>query len=118
MIEITKKMLINFLSFKERVSTLPQQSKRPMLFLEKVEPLTRNNKLCSGYINKMMLILQHQFPEIGGLNSVMLGQHINFPQATGKKILQIVHDRLDHWVLVAKGFSEPELVLVYQLKNS
>lgn len=56
-----------------------------MLFLDKMDLLTSNKRLCSGYINKVMLIVQHQFPEIGGLNCVTLGQHIYFSADHWKK---------------------------------
>jgi hypothetical protein len=84
-----------------------------MLFIEEVDALTTTNKLCTGFINLSMLILQNLFPLIGGLNCSTLGQHINFPKATGEKWMQIVHDGYDHWVLVAMGFFEPDVVLVY-----
>jgi hypothetical protein len=42
-----------------------------------------------------------------------LGASLYFPKAEGDKWLQIVHDGSNHWVVVAKGFSQPEHVLVY-----
>ncbi|KAK4027455.1 hypothetical protein OUZ56_016501 [Daphnia magna] len=47
----------------------PKRSRvRPMLFLDKIEPLTKTNKLCSGYVNRAQEILKQQHPMIGGLN--------------------------------------------------
>ncbi|KZS01292.1 Uncharacterized protein APZ42_002097, partial [Daphnia magna] len=64
----------------------PKRSQfRPMLFLDKIEPLTKTNKLCSGYVNRAQEILKQQHPIIGGLNCV----------------------------LVAKGFVQPEHVNLY-----
>lgn len=84
-----------------------------MQFMDKIEPLTTENKLCTGFINQAMVYLQKQHPEIDGLFCCTLGQHIDFPQATGEKWVQIVHDGYFHWLVVAKGFFEPNLVLVY-----
>ena len=102
----------NLLWFKAKV-ILHQQDHRLLLFLDKVDPLTSDNKLCSGFVNYATLILQNQFPDVGGLYCCTLGQHINFPKATGEKFVQIVHDGHDHWLVVAKGFSEQDLMLVY-----
>lgn len=60
-----------------------------------------------------MKILNLQHPEIDGLYCSTLGGSLEFPGATGHRWLQIVHDGANHWLLVAKGFTLPEHVLVY-----
>lgn len=88
--------LITKFKFKEKVLTKPQLDNRPMLFLDNVEPLTKNNKLRSGFINKVMLILHHQFPAFDGLFCCTQAGNLNFPKATGDKWMQIIHDKNDH----------------------
>lgn len=77
-----------------------------MRFLDDVQPLTKTNKLSSGYINRAMEILKKQHPEVGGLFCCTIGGSLGFPQANGQQWMQIVHDGSDHWVWVAKGFSQ------------
>lgn len=84
-----------------------------MLFLDKVEPLTKTNQLSSGYINRAMEILKTQYPDIGGLFCCTIGGRLEYPQATGRRWMQIVHDASQHWVLVANGFFQQNPVLVY-----
>ncbi|KZS01293.1 Uncharacterized protein APZ42_002096, partial [Daphnia magna] len=92
----------------------PKRSRvRPMLFLDKIEPLTKTSKLCSGYVNRAQEILKQQHPMIGGLNWVTIGGTLEYPKATEDKWMQVIHDGRDHWVLVAKGFVQPEHVNVY-----
>lgn len=67
----------------------------------------------SGDINKAQSMIKHHHPDIGGLFCCTIGGSLEFPQAQGDKWMQIVHDGNDHWVLIAKGFSQPEHVLVY-----
>ncbi|KAI9550671.1 hypothetical protein GHT06_004575 [Daphnia sinensis] len=78
--------------------TKSDRSAQPYLFLDKCQVITKTNKLMSG---------------IGGLFCCTIGASLEFPQAQGDKWMQIVHDGKDHWVLIAKGFSQPEHVLVY-----
>lgn len=89
------------------------RSAQPMLFLDKVEPLTKTNQLSSGYINRAMEILKTQYPDIGGLFCCTLGGTLEYPQATGRQWMQIVHDASQQWVLVANGFFQENHVLVY-----
>jgi hypothetical protein len=84
-----------------------------MLFLDKVDDLTKTNQLTTGFVNMAMSFLKQHHPNIGGLFCSPLGASLNYPKAQGDKWLQIVHDGSNHWVLVAKGFSQPEHVLVY-----
>jgi hypothetical protein len=67
----------------------------------------------SGEINKAQYILKNQRPTIGGLFCCTVGRSLEFPQAQGGQWLQIVHDWSNHWILVAKGFTQPEHILVY-----
>ncbi|KAK4004358.1 hypothetical protein OUZ56_006095 [Daphnia magna] len=61
------------------------RSAQPMLFLDKVEPLTKTNQLSSRYINRAMEILKTQYPDIGGLFCCTLGGTLEYPQATGRQ---------------------------------
>ncbi len=86
-----------------------------MLFLDKVEQLTKTNRLSSGFINRAMQMLSQQHPDIGGLYCCTLGASLEYPQATGDKWMQIIHDGSNHWVLASKGFSKTDRdhVMVY-----
>jgi hypothetical protein len=85
-----------------------------MLFLDKVDYLTKTNQLTSGYVNwAVKSFFKQHHPNIGGLFCGTLGASLNFPKAQGDKWLQVVQDGSNHWALVAKGFSQPEQVLVY-----
>lgn len=111
-------MCLYFFTYKQELLPAACFSRRdriepPMRFLDEVHPLTKTNKLSSGYINRAMEILKQQHPEIGGLYCCTMGGSLTFPQANGPQWMQIVHDGSDHWVLVAKGFSQPNYVLVY-----
>jgi len=86
---------------------------RPMLFLDDVTELTKTNQLRSGHINAAQLILKLHHPDIGGLFCCTMGSLLQFPQAEGDKWMQIVHNGSNHWLLVAKGFSQPDHVLIY-----
>jgi len=87
-------------------------------FLDKIEPLTIYNWLDTGMINKAMELLKLQNPDVGGLYCSTRGGSLEFPQALGSKWLQIVHDGINHWLLVAKGFAMPEHVLVYDSSSA
>jgi hypothetical protein len=82
-------------------------------FLDKVEPVTKTNWLSSGIINRAMENLIQQHPEIGGLYCSTLGGTLEYPQATGERWFQIVHNGKNHWLFVAKGFPFSDHILVY-----
>lgn len=84
-----------------------------MLFLDKVEQLTKTNRLSSGFINRAMQMLSQQHPGIGGLYCCTLGSSLEYPQANGDKWMQIIHDGSNHWVLASKGFSKADQDHVY-----
>jgi hypothetical protein len=42
-----------------------------------------------------------------------MGATLEFPPAQGDQWLQLIHNGSNHWVCVAKGFSQPNHVLVY-----
>ena len=111
---ITKKSIVsNYL--KNHHSTVYVMSAREpymLQFLDKIEPLTNNNWLGTGMINKAMELFKLQHPDVGGLYCSTLGGSLEFPQALGSKWLKIVHG-INHWLLVAKGFVMPEHVIVY-----
>ena len=98
---------------KKRAILKPDWSEQPYLFLDKCQVITKTNKLMSGDINKAQSMVKNHHPEIGGLFCCTIGGSLEFPQAQGDKWMQIVNDGDDHWVLIAKGFSQPEHVLVY-----
>lgn len=52
-------------------------------------------------------------PDIGGLFCVTIGGSLEFPKVDEEKWMQIIHTGKDHWVLAAKGFSQPAHVLIY-----
>lgn len=91
------------------------KSIQAMLFLDKVEQLTKTKRLSPGFINRAMQMLSQQHPDIGGLYCCTLGASLEYPQATGDKWMQIIHDSSNHWVLASKGFSKTDRdhVMVY-----
>ncbi|KZS16142.1 Uncharacterized protein APZ42_018158 [Daphnia magna] len=97
----------------QSTTCMPIRDPYMLKFLDKVEPVIKNNWLDTGIVNLAMKILKLQHPHIGGLYCSTLGGSLEFPGATGQQWLQIVHDGANHWLLIAKGFSLPEHVLVY-----
>lgn len=77
-----------------------------MLFLDKEDRISARNWLTSGQINAAQRLLKDASPEVGGLLCCTLGATFDFPKIKEEKWLQIVHDGVDHWVLVAKGFGK------------
>lgn len=74
---------------------------------------TPKSKLSDEQINTAQHMLQTQFPNIGGLMSVLYSPLADYPQQTESKWLQIIFSP-DHWLLVAKGFSkDPDELVVY-----
>jgi hypothetical protein len=112
---ITKNSIVfNYLqNHHSTVCVLPARDPHMLQFLDKIDPLTNNNWLTSGMINKAMELLKLQHPDIGGLYCCTLGGSLEFPQALGCQWLQIVHDGNNHWLVVDKGFARPEHILVY-----
>ncbi|KZS04146.1 Uncharacterized protein APZ42_032991 [Daphnia magna] len=86
---------------------------RQMLFVDDVTELTKTNQLTSGHINVAQSNLKLHHPEISGLFCFTMGSLLQFPQAEVEKWMQIVQNGSKHWMLVAKGFSQPDHVLVY-----
>ncbi|XP_045031019.1 uncharacterized protein LOC123473768 [Daphnia magna] len=88
-------------------------SRQPYLFLDKPQMITKTNKLMFGDINKAQSILKKQYPAIDGLFCCTIEGSLEFSRAQGEQWMQILYDGSDHWVLVSKGFTQPEHVLVY-----
>lgn len=75
--------------------------------------ITHSNYLNTGDINLAQVILKRLHPTIGGLYCSTMGATLEFPPAQGDQWLQLIHNGSNHWVCVAKGFSQPNHVLVY-----
>ena len=69
--------------------------------------------LRSSYINAAMILLQRQFPELGGYYKVQHGGDLTFPKETEAKWIQIIHTGGFHWVVAAYGFFNRSSVLIY-----
>nr|CAH0109598.1 unnamed protein product [Daphnia galeata] len=87
--------------------------KEAHLFLDRPQVISKNNYLNTGDINLAQVILKRLYPAIGGLYCSTLGASLEFPPAQGDQWLQIIHNGSNHWVCVAKGFTQPNHVLVY-----
>ncbi|KZS20646.1 Uncharacterized protein APZ42_012571 [Daphnia magna] len=97
----------------QSTACVPIRNPYMLKFLVKVEPVIKNNWLGTSIVNLAMKILKLNHPAIGGFYCSILGGSLEFPGATGQQWLQIVHDGANHWLLIAKSFSLPEHVLVY-----
>jgi Ulp1 protease family, C-terminal catalytic domain len=64
-------------------------------------------------MNAAQTLIKDNFPDIGALNCVSLGQNLKFPKSDSSKWLQIINTEKNHWILIAKGFLATEDVMIY-----
>lgn len=72
---------------------------------EQIEGLRRSEWLNDNFINGAMTLLIKKSPVgVGGMFDVIYGANAEYPKADGDMWLQILHNGLNHWLLVAYGF--------------
>ena len=90
---------------------------RSWLMFSDIQDLISHNMLTDNVINVGQELIKLRYPNVVGLQNVLLGSHLNF-QKLYSPFVQILHcGRQAHWILVSTINAPPSTVYVYDSIN-